>query len=178
MESGKRWFTDKMPLNETHLGLIALLFPASPIIHVVRHPMDVVLSVFSNQLTHGFYCAYELESAAKHYALVADLIAHYRSEMPLRYLPVRYEDMVADQETHIRRMLDFIGEPFDEACLQLPREQALRPHRQLRPGDREALRPLGPAATAATPSHIAPIAPILQPAMDRLGYAFDEKAAA
>ncbi len=51
----KRWFTDKMPLNETHLGLIHLLFPKSPIIHLVRHPLDVVLSVFTNALTHGFH---------------------------------------------------------------------------------------------------------------------------
>ena len=44
-----------MPLNETHLGLIALMFPEAPLIHVLRHPLDVVLSVFSNHLTHGFY---------------------------------------------------------------------------------------------------------------------------
>ena len=56
---GAAWFTDKMPLNETHLGLIALMFPRSPMIHVLRHPLDVVLSVFSNHLTHGFYCAYD-----------------------------------------------------------------------------------------------------------------------
>ena len=51
------FFTDKMPLNETHLGLISLLFPNSPIIHVIRHPLDVLLSVYSNHLTHGFFCA-------------------------------------------------------------------------------------------------------------------------
>ncbi len=54
VDSSKRWFTDKMPLNETHLGLIHLLFPKSPIIHLVRHPLDVVLSVFSNLLTQWF----------------------------------------------------------------------------------------------------------------------------
>ena len=48
-----------MPLNETHLGLIALLFPEAPLIHVLRHPLDIMLSAFSNQLTHGFYCAYD-----------------------------------------------------------------------------------------------------------------------
>ena len=57
------WFTDKMPLNETHLGLIGLIFPQAPIIHLLRHPLDVMLSVFSNHLTHGFYCAYDLVSA-------------------------------------------------------------------------------------------------------------------
>lgn len=118
VELGARWFTDKMPLNETHLGLIALLFPQSPLIHVVRHPLDVVLSTFSNSLTHGFLCATGLQSAARHYVLVVDSVEHYRSEMALRYLPVRYENIVDDQEHSVRRMLDFIGAPFDDACLR------------------------------------------------------------
>ncbi len=142
MEPGKRWFTDKMPLNETHLGLIALLFPASPIIHVIRHPLDVVTSVFSNQLTHGFYCAYELESAARHYALIADLIAHYRSRngpaLSAGALRGHGRQPGAEHPPHagvhrrgVRRELP-----------AFPREQTLRPHRQLRPGDRKALRSL------------------------------------
>ena len=117
LEPGAVWFTDKMPLNETHLGLIGLLFPQSPLIHVTRHPLDVVLSTFSNHLTHGFYCSYALETAAKHFALVMELVEHYRAQMLLRYLPVRYEDIVDDQEGSIRRMLDFIGEPFDARCI-------------------------------------------------------------
>src|SRR6202012_5447293 len=71
-QGGAKWFTDKMPLNETHLGLIGLLFPQAPIIHVLRHPLDVVVSVFSNHLTHSFYCAYALESIAQRYVLVMD----------------------------------------------------------------------------------------------------------
>jgi tetratricopeptide (TPR) repeat protein len=117
VEPEAAWFTDKMPLNETHLGLIALMFPRSPLIHVVRHPLDVVLSTFSNHLTHGFYCAYALETAARHYALTMQLVEHYRGQMTLRYLPVRYEDIVDEQEPAIRRMLDFVGEEFDERCL-------------------------------------------------------------
>jgi Tfp pilus assembly protein PilF len=117
LEPGAAWFTDKMPLNETHLGLIALMFPRSPIIHVLRHPLDVVLSTFSNHLTHGFYCSYALETAARHYALTLDLVEHYRAQMTLHYLPIRYEDIVDNQEEAVRRMLDFIGEPFDKSCL-------------------------------------------------------------
>ena len=117
VEPGAAWFTDKMPLNETHLGLIALMFPRSPIIHVLRHPLDVVLSTFSNHLTHGFYCSYALETAARHYVLSMDLVEHYRGQMTLHYLPIRYEDIVDDQAGAVRRMLDFIGEPYDERCL-------------------------------------------------------------
>ena len=97
---GARWFTDKMPLNETHLGLIALLFPQAPLIHVIRHPLDVMVSVLSNHFTHGLFCAAALETAASHYVRVMDLVQGYRSEMALRYLPVRYEDMVTDQEAY------------------------------------------------------------------------------
>jgi tetratricopeptide (TPR) repeat protein len=117
IDAGAAWFTDKMPLNETHLGLIALMFPRAPIIHVVRHPLDIMLSVFSNNLTHGFCCAFALETAALHYRRVFELVEHYRGALTLRYLPVRYEDIVDNQEQSIRRMLDFIGEPFDPACV-------------------------------------------------------------
>ena len=94
LRDGATRFTDKMPLNETHLGLIALLFPEAPLIHVLRHPLDIMVSAFSNQFTHGFFCAYDLETAAHHYVRVMDLVQHYRGEMTLRYLPIRYEDIV------------------------------------------------------------------------------------
>ena len=92
------WFTDKMPLNETHLGLISLLFPEAPLIHVIRHPLDIMVSAMANHFTHGMFCAASLQTAATHYLRVMDLVQHYRQEMALRYLPVRYEDMVDEQE--------------------------------------------------------------------------------
>ena len=77
------------------VGLISLMFPRAPILDAVRHPLDVMLSVFSNHLTHGFFCAYELTSIARHFALESDPVEHYRRELPLRYLSVRYEDVRA-----------------------------------------------------------------------------------
>jgi hypothetical protein len=68
-------------------------------------------------LTHGYYCAAELESAARHYVLIAELVEAYRTEMELRYLQVRYEDLVMAQETTVRGILDFIRAEFDPACL-------------------------------------------------------------
>ena len=65
LRRGAARFTDKMPLNETHLGLIALLFPEAPLIHVLRHPLDIMVSAFSNAFTHGFYCASDLQTAAR-----------------------------------------------------------------------------------------------------------------
>ncbi len=83
---------------------------------MLRHPLDVVLSTYSNHLTHGFYCASAPETTARHYLLTLDLVEHYRAQMALRYLPVRYEDIVDDQETAVRRMLDFIAEGSTSAA--------------------------------------------------------------
>jgi tetratricopeptide (TPR) repeat protein len=166
------WFTDKMPLNETHLGLIALMFPASPLIHVVRHPLDVVLSVFANNLTHGFYCGYSLESAAEHYRLTMELVEHYRAEMTLRYLPVRYEDIVDNQEASVRRMLDFIGEPFDARCLDFHQNR-----RYARTASyAQVTEPLYDSSRYRWRNYraqLAPAAEILAPTIARLGYTVD-----
>ena len=166
---GAAWFTDKMPLNEMHLGLIHLLFPESPLLHVVRHPLDVVLSVYSNLLTHGFYCAYALESAARHYALVIDLVDHYVGEMSLKYLRIRYEDMVDEQESSIRRVLDFIGEEFDSKCLAFHENRRYartasyaQVTEKLYDRSRYRYRNYLP--------QLQPVIPILQPVIERLGY--------
>ncbi len=117
LADGQALFTDKMPLNETHLALVALMFPRSPLLHVRRHPLDVMVSVFSNHMTHGFFCAYDLATAAAHYALVDGLVQHYRDQMAMRITEIRYEDMVGGQEDTVRRALDFVGVPFEPVCL-------------------------------------------------------------
>jgi tetratricopeptide (TPR) repeat protein len=167
---GTAWFTDKMPLNETHLGLIGLLFPKSPLLHVTRHPLDVVLSVYSNLLTHGHYCAYALASAARHYALVIDLVEHYRREMQLNYLRVRYEDIVDDQEATVRQVLEFIGEEFDPACLAFHenrRYARTASYAQVT----EKLYDRSRHRYRHYLQQLEPVIPILRPVVERLGYA-------
>ncbi|HEY6258734.1 MAG TPA: sulfotransferase [Xanthobacteraceae bacterium] len=166
------WFTDKMPLNEMHLGLIALIFPRSPLIHILRHPLDVILSAFSHQLTHGYFCAYALESIARHYVLVMDLVQHYRSEMALRYLPVRYEHMVEDIASSVRRMLEFIGEPFEEGCVSFQDNKRL-PQTPSYAQVTEKVYDRSRFRYRNYLKHLEPVIPIVQPVMDRLGYTVD-----
>jgi tetratricopeptide (TPR) repeat protein len=166
---GAAWFTDKMPLNETDLGLISMLFPRSPLVHVIRHPLDVVLSVYSNLLTHGHFCAYALESAARHYVLTMDLVEHYRRELDLNYLAVRYEEMVDDQEASIRRVLAFAGEEFDASCLAFHenrRYARTASYAQVS----EKLYGRSRYRYRNYLAHLAPVLPILGPVMERLGY--------
>ncbi|MCC6719058.1 MAG: sulfotransferase [Acetobacteraceae bacterium] len=166
---GQAWFTDKMPLNEWHMGLIGMVFPASPMILLVRHPLDVVLSVFGNELTHGFRCAFALESAARHFALTAELVAHYRASLALRLLAVRYEDLIDAQEPTVRAMLAFLGLPFDLACLA--------PHANTRAARTasyaQVTEPLYRRSRYRYHAYrdlLAPVIPILAPAIARLGY--------
>jgi tetratricopeptide (TPR) repeat protein len=173
VKKGASWFTDKMPLNETHLGLIALLFPQAPIVHLLRHPLDVVLSVFSNHLTHGFYCAYDLETIARHYVLVMGLVEHYRREMTLRYLPVRYEDIVADQEAQVRKIMSFVGIPFDRRCLNFHenrRYARTASYAQVT----EKLYDRSRYRYRAYLKELAPVIPILEPMIYALGYTIDQ----
>lgn len=172
-QADKRWFTDKMPLNETHLGLISLIFPRSPIVHVLRHPLDVVVSVYSNLLTHGFYCAYSLESAARHYVLIADLVEHYKQQLPLNYLAIRYEDIVEDQEAGVRKMLDFIGEPFEADCLSFHenrRYARTASYAQVT----EKLYDRSRYRYRNYLKQLEPVLPILEPTITRLGYRIEE----
>lgn len=112
-----RWFTDKMPLNETHLGMIALIFPASPIIHLIRHPLDVVLSTYFTDLTHGDNCSYQLETTATHYMLIKDLVDQYKRSFKLNYHTIKYEDLVTDPEHQIQALLTWIDLPWENDCL-------------------------------------------------------------
>jgi tetratricopeptide (TPR) repeat protein len=172
LRQGADWFTDKMPLNETHLGLIGLVFPRAPIIHLLRHPLDVVLSTFSNHLTHGFYCAYDLTSIAHHYVLVMELVEHYRREMALRYLSVKYEDVIDRQETSVRKMLGFIGAPYDPRCLDFHenrRYARTASYAQVT----EKLYDRSRFRYRAYREQLAPVIPILEPIIHRLGYTID-----
>jgi tetratricopeptide (TPR) repeat protein len=163
------WFTDKMPLNEFHLGLIGLVFPDAPLLHLRRHPLDVLVSVFANSLTHGFFCAYDLAGIARHYVLTHRLVAHYRAEMALRYLVVRYEDIVTAQEPSVRAMLDFIGAGFDPRCLRFEenrRHARTASYAQVT----EKLHDRARFRYRAYLRHLEPVLPVLAPVIAELGY--------
>ncbi len=114
---GKSFFTDRMPFNEVYLPLLKAAFPNARIVHVMRHPLDVCVSMISSNVTHGFNCGYRVEDAAHHLAAVFDLFEHYRRELDLGDYVVQYEALVADQAGQTRKLLEYLGLPFEDACL-------------------------------------------------------------
>lgn len=173
LDDDTKFFTDKMPLNETNLGMISLIFPEAPIVHLIRHPLDVVLSNYFNDLTHGNCQSYDLVTSATHYALIRDLLDHYLREMDINYLPVRYEDIVQNPEKKCREITDFIGLEWDEKCLDFHKNK-----RYARTASyaqvTENLYHSSVFRHLNYVEHIQEILPILEPAIKRLDYPMPE----
>lgn len=110
--------TDKMPMNFLYLGLISLLLPGARIIHCRRDPMDTCLSCFMTQFRSGQEFKHDLTHLGAFYRLYERLLAHWKASLDVPILEVNYEEVVADLEGQSRRMMQFIGLPWDDRCLQ------------------------------------------------------------
>jgi predicted Zn-dependent protease len=115
---GRARFIDKAPWNWLHVGLIQLMLPGARIIDVRRHPLGCGLSAFKQHFAGGFDFAYDLADIGRYYADYVDLMAHFDAVSPGRVVRVIYEDLVADTETQVRRLLDDLSLPFDPATLR------------------------------------------------------------
>lgn len=110
--------TDKMPANFFAVGLIHLMLPNAKIIHVNRNPVDTCLSCFTRLFNRKQEQTYDLAELGHYYVDYIRLMAHWRKVLPAgAFLDVQYEDIVANQEAQARRMLDFCGLEWNEACL-------------------------------------------------------------
>jgi hypothetical protein len=110
--------TDKMPHNYHLVGLIALLFPRARIIYCRRDPMDKCFSIYANALNEFHSYGADLSTLGAYYRQHVRLMEHWKQLLPGRFFEMRYEDLVADLDGKARAMVDFVGLPWDPACLQ------------------------------------------------------------
>jgi tetratricopeptide (TPR) repeat protein len=115
--TGKPFFIDKMPNNFRHIGLIHLILPNARIIDARRDPMGCCFSNFKQLFAEGQDFSYGLSEIGRYYRGYLDLMQHWDDVLPGKVLHVQYEDVVADLETQVRRMLDFCSLPFEPACV-------------------------------------------------------------
>ncbi|MGM0634351.1 MAG: tetratricopeptide repeat-containing sulfotransferase family protein, partial [Pseudomonadota bacterium] len=118
---GAPLFTDKMPNNFRHIGLIHLILPNAKIIDARRHPMACCFSGFKQLFAEGQEFSYGLEQMGRYYRGYVDLMDHWDRVLPGHILRVQHEDVVNDLETQVRRLLEFCGLPFEQACLDFHR---------------------------------------------------------
>lgn len=111
-------FIDKMPNNFRHIGLIHLILPNAKIIDARRAPMDCCFSGFKQLFAEGQEFTYGLTEIGRYYADYVDLMEHWDTVLPGKVLRVQHEDVLDDLEGQTRRMLEFIGVPFEQECLE------------------------------------------------------------
>ncbi len=114
---GKPFFIDKMPNNFRHIGLIHLILPNAKIIDARRGAMGCCFSGFKQLFAEGQEFTYGLEEIGHYYKDYVALMDHWDTVLPGKVLRVQYEDVVANLETQVRRLLDFCGLEFEEACI-------------------------------------------------------------
>ncbi len=119
----KPFFIDKMPNNFRHIGLIHLMLPNARIIDARREPMACAFSNLKQLFAQGQDFAYGIEDIARYYRTYLDLMAHWDEVLPGRVLRVHHEDVVADLEGQVRRLLDHCGLAFEPACLAFHRTE-------------------------------------------------------
>ena len=119
-----RRVVDKMPANFLHAGLIHSVFPRARIIHMQRHPLDTCLSIYFQNFTAMRPFTSDLESLAHYYGEYLRITGHWRTVLPPEtLLEVPYEALIGNQEQWTRRMLEFIGLPWDPRCLEFHRTE-------------------------------------------------------
>jgi tetratricopeptide (TPR) repeat protein len=125
--SRTRLFIDKMPNNFLHVGLIRLILPNAKIIDARRHPLACCFSNFKQHFARGQAFSYSLETMGAYYRSYTEQMAQFDAAQPGAVLRVHYEAVVADLEGETRRMLGFLGLPFEQACLDYHRsDRAVR----------------------------------------------------
>lgn len=167
-------FVDKLPFNTLKMPLMAKLFPEAKILLAIRDPRDVVLSCFRRRFRMNAY-VYDMllpEDAARFYDATMRLAVLYREKLPLDLYVHRYEDLVEDFDNRARAVCEFIGVPWNEEMRNFSERGKVRAIAS--PSAGQVARGLyreGAGQWRAYERELAPILPILQPWVERYGYA-------
>jgi tetratricopeptide (TPR) repeat protein len=114
----KPHFTDKLPNNFSHVGLVHLILPNAKIINARRHPFDSCLGGYKQLFGKGQDFTYDMLELAGYYRQYHETMRHWHRMLPGKVLDVHYEETVTDLEAQVRRILAHCGLQFEEACVR------------------------------------------------------------
>ena len=114
---GTKRVVDKTPFQFLHLGVIRRLFPKAAIIHCRRDAMDTGLSCYFQNFAADYPWATDLREIGRYLATYEKIMNHWRAVMADGFLDVSYEQLIAEPESESQRMIDYLGLPWDESCL-------------------------------------------------------------
>ncbi len=113
-----RYLVDKTPLNFQYIGVLGLALPRARFIHCHREPVANCFAIHRMPFDDKQTYAHDLSALGKYYTRYWNLMRRWKTLFPDRILDVCYEDTVADIERQSRRMLEFLGLPFEDAVLK------------------------------------------------------------
>ncbi|MFN3314155.1 MAG: tetratricopeptide repeat-containing sulfotransferase family protein [Hyphomonas sp.] len=113
-----RFFTDKMPFNFEHVGLIHKVLPKAVIVDAGRNPLDCGFSLYKQYFSAGSSFSYSLEAIGDYYRGYLRLMDHWDTVLPGKVLHVQYEELVRAPEQQIRRLLEHVGVAYEEGCAE------------------------------------------------------------
>ncbi len=116
-QQGRRLFIDKMPNNFRHIGLIHLILPNATIIDARRGALACCVSNLKQLFAQGQEFSYSSEDIARYYRTYLELMRHWDAVLPGKVLRVCNEDVIADLEGQVRRILSHCQLDFDPGCL-------------------------------------------------------------
>ena len=116
---GAPYFTDKMPNNFAHIGLILATMPNAKVIDARRYPLDSCIGCYKQHFARGQTYTYDLFELAEFYLEYDEMMSHWQEVAPDRVLRVQYEDVVNDLEDQVQRILDYCKLPFEQGCVDL-----------------------------------------------------------
>ncbi len=117
----KPYYIDKLPNNWSYAGFIHLILPNAKIIDARRHPLDCCFSNFRQHFAKGQAFSYSLDHIGRYYADYVRAMDHYDRVMPGRIHRVIHERLLDDPESEVRALLEYMGLPFEEDCLEFHR---------------------------------------------------------
>jgi tetratricopeptide (TPR) repeat protein len=110
--------TDKMLFNYLWIGVIFRAFPRAHVIHCTRDPLDCGLSIWQTYFSDGLMpWANDLGDIGRYMRSYQKLMAHWEKLFPGKIYTANYEAMIADQATETRKLLEYCGLPWNDACL-------------------------------------------------------------
>ncbi len=112
------FFTDKNPNNFVHVGLLHLILPKAKIINARRHPLDSCFGSYKQLFAQGQPFCYDLVEVGEYYLQYQRLMDHWHEVLPGKVLDVQYEEVVADLEGQVRRILEHCELDWEESCLR------------------------------------------------------------